>query len=323
MFTDNKSSSPTFRLGCTSDRIWNYVDLVRWLSNNQHRDITIAIDPEAICLHSLGLYDLLDSFKFGKVEIITANPFEFHERYSIVSIPFYTWMNLRPKIDSNLWQWNQKKIFFCLFGRPTAARLGIASWLRHHHAAQCHLHFSAAINDDAIEQFELDKLLTYDTALVKLAGKMIPDLPLLLGSSQNYTAFAGYDYNDTLTQLYQDIFVDVVVESHVKGRTFFPTEKVVRSMWMKKPFVVFASRDFLDYLHQMGFRSFSDFWPEIYDGYEGKDRMIRIITLLDSLAQKTTDELFEMYMQMQFTLDHNYNLLKFGEFNRSVELINE
>jgi NADP-dependent 3-hydroxy acid dehydrogenase YdfG len=72
--------------------------------------------------------------------------------------------------------------------------------------------------------------------------KLVNNLPILLKPCSNYTPTDGYDYQDPLSEVYKSILVDLVVESHVAGCTFFPTEKTVRPMLMKKPFVVFGYR---------------------------------------------------------------------------------
>ena len=52
-----------FIVHCANDKIWNLTDLIEFLANNQHSDIQILINPEAIDLSMLGLYDLLDCFQ--------------------------------------------------------------------------------------------------------------------------------------------------------------------------------------------------------------------------------------------------------------------
>jgi hypothetical protein len=165
---------------------------------------------------------------------------------------------------------------------------------------------------------ELDKLLQYDINSIEPAGALIKKLPLLLSSPDQYTTCNGYVFSDPLTTFYKDIFVDILSESHVAGNTFFPTEKTTRPMWLKKPFIIFASKDYLDYLHQMGFRTFSDFWDETYDGYEGRDRYLKILELIDTIAKKSRSELNEMYQAMKFTLDHNYNMLHTQAYNTNI-----
>lgn len=310
-----------YRVGCTSDKIWNMPGLIRYLSTNQGKSITLQIDPEAVCLRTVGVYDLLDCFRFQSVKILTRNPFESHDLYTIVHGQFDMWFYHQPQISVDLQAWNGKRVFLCLYGRPTAGRLALAAWLGEKCPDISHIHFSTGIEPDDLEQFELDKLLSYDHNMIEPVGKMIGRLPLLMGTSERRTAFHGYDYGDPLTKLYQDILIDVIVESHVKGLTFFPTEKVIRAMWMKKPFVLFASRNFLDYLHQMGFRTFSDFWSEDYDGFEGRDRLVRICKLLDHLAALDKKSLMSMWLDMQYSLEHNFNLLKNKQYLSQVTQI--
>jgi len=92
-------------------------------------------------------------------------------------------------------------------------------------------------------------------------------------------------------------------------------------MWLKKPFIIFASANYLDYLHQMGFKTFCNFWSEDYDGYEGRDRFIKILELIDNLAKKPAAELQEMYQSMQEILDYNYNLLLNQTYSTDITYI--
>jgi hypothetical protein len=309
-----------FKLGCTSDKIWNLKELIAYLFANQGKDIEIQIFPEAISLKDIGLYDLLDLFKFNQVIIHTYNPFEHHDKYKIIFKSNF-WFNKQENIDSELHNWNQEKLFFCLYHRPTASRLGLAGHLFMRHRNTSLIHFSAELDADNLMQFELDKLLTYCTTSVQDAGILINNLPLLLSSSNRYTYNRGYYFDDPLTNFYKDILIDVVVESHVYGNTFFPTEKTTRPMWLKKPFIVFGSKNYLEYLRQMGFRTFGDFWNEDYDGYEGPERFKKICELIDQIATKSHNELKTMYWDMTYSLDHNYRLLISQSYNtRIIEL---
>lgn len=309
-----------FTIGCTSDKIWNYNELLNFLIANQHNSIELNIQPEAICLENLGLYNLLDKFKFKQVTINTNNPLETNDNYTIVYKHNLTWFN-KVNIDTSLHTWNQSKIFYCLFGRPTASRLGIAAHIYTNHKDVSHLHFSATTDVDELHQLELDKLLQYDINSIEPAGTLIKHLPLLLSSPDQYTKYNGYVYSDPLTDFYKDIFVDILSESHVSGNTFFPTEKTTRPMWLKKPFIAFASKNYLCHLRQMGFRTFGDFWDETYDGYEGKDRYFKILKLIDSIAKKSKEELNDMYWAMKYTLDYNYDLLTTQKYNNKITKI--
>ena len=89
-------------------------------------------------------------------------------------------------------------------------------------------------------------------------------------------------------------------------------------MWLKKPFVVFASANYLEYLRQMGFRTFGDFWSEDYDGFEAGDRLSRIFAVLDFLAEMNQSDIRQMYWDMQYSLEHNFQLLQTQSYRYQI-----
>jgi len=322
----------TFTISCTNEKIWNMADLVQFLSAHQNQHIRLTFHPEAMCLKTLGLYDILDSFLFSQCDIYTENPFETHTRYNIVFPPdhlwAHRWIKRQPKIDSDLHVWTQKKLFLIFYRRPTANRIGIAGNLMHKYRDKSKMHFSWGSSLDELTMYEFDKLSGYCMESLRHAVDLVPHMPLEEYSDKNFSTVGGpsvpdgkpfvfdYQYHDDKgIEMYRDILVDLVSESHVMGETFYPTEKTFRPMWLKKPFIIFASRDYLCYLRQMGFRTFGDYWNEEYDGYEGRDRFIRIVELIDNLAAKSAAELESMYYDMQYTLEHNYNLLQSQCYN--------
>lgn len=305
---------------CTNDRIWNHCELLKFLCDHQHQHIELTLNPEAICAQTLGLYEILDCFEFASVIIGTHNPLEQHEKYLIK----YNKNNIFARADGSAaeqyWTWNRSKKFLTLYGRPTANRLGLAAHLLANHSEHTHLHFSADKDPDSLQLFEMDKLLNYDLGMIEPVGKLLQHLPCTVNSKQGYMK-TNYNYQDALTAMYQDALIDVVSEAHVHGNTFFPTEKTFRPMWARRPFVVFGSENYLVYLRQMGFRTFGDFWDEDYDGYQGRERLLRIIKLIDDLSKLSYNELETMFWNMSYSLEHNYNLLKNQRYTTKIERI--
>jgi hypothetical protein len=306
-----------FVISGVNDKFWNQFEFIKYLVANQHKVIELDIVSEAIDLENLGVYKLLDLFEFEQVIINTWNPLEKHSQYKInfqgptfcFTKNNYNGLKYVVDIDPKLHRWNQQKIFMCLYGRPTAGRLALAGELNKKYSNQSIIHFSCDTSDNSLTQFEFDKLLSYDIHSVKSAAKLLEYLPILQSSRDRYTQFNGYDYADPLTALYKNIFVDVVGETHVMGRTFFPTDKTTRPILLKKPFITFASRNHMAYLRQMGFHTFQEYWDEDYDGFETKDRLLRMYQVINNLASLPIDQLADIYQKMQPILDHNYSLL--------------
>jgi hypothetical protein len=71
----------------------------------------------------------------------------------------------------------------------------------------------------------------------------------------------------------------------------------------------------------MGFKTFYDFWDEDYDGYQGKERFSRILHLINDLSKKSIKELETMYWDMQYILDHNYNLLLTQQYKKQITYV--
>ena len=308
-----------YRITCTNDQFWKLDELLKFLVQNQRSEIVLTINPEAINLKELGLYKILDLFEFESVTIITANPFETHDKYNIICKNTFDFFMENVEIDPALHQWNKNKIFLTMYHRPIASRLGIAGHLFAHHRDISHLHFSFGNQDDDLALYEIEKLVSYDHSSIINVGNMIPHMPLEIGNRYGYSPDGRMsNFELVLREEYKRILIDVVGENHVLGDTFFPTEKITRPMWLKKPFVVFASKNYLAYLRQQGFRTFGDFWNETYDGYEGRERYLRILDLIDCIADHSYDQLETMYWDMQYTLDHNYNLLLNQTYNTTI-----
>lgn len=309
-----------FKLHCVNDQIWNMIELINYLVKNQQKDILIDIVPEAICLDNLGFYKILDCFEFERVLIHTENPFETHDRYQIVLKTRNEFIKESVSVDPTFHQWLKKYKFITVYGRPTASRLGLASYLFTNYHNSSKLHFHAGNSTDDYVLYEMNKLLGFDPRSVSRAISMSQHMPLLLESRDNYDP-KHYNFSDPITSHYQDCLVDIVSETHVSGNTYFITEKSTRPIWLKKPFVIFSAKNHLAYMRQQGFRTFGDFWDETYDGYEGRERYLRILDLIDWIAGQSYNQLETMYWDMQYTLDHNYNLLINQNYNTDITKI--
>jgi hypothetical protein len=307
----------------TNDCLWNLPELYSFLIENTHKKIRLVLNPESVCLQTIGLYDILDKFQFEQVKIYTKNSLEAHNNYDIVINNPFNFLQETPKIDFNLHTWNQTKIFMCLYGRPNANRLGILSYLNSRYKDISHLSCQGNVDDmNSRKLFELEKLFEFrKESLVEFAN-LVTAMPLKLSNKSNYS-FVKYNYEDPATQFYQDIFIDIVSETIGAGNSFFVTEKTVRPMLLKKPFIIFGTKNFLIYLRQMGFKTFYEYWDEDYDGFEKKDRFLKILTIIDSIGKKSKSELCAMYQDMQHILDHNYNLLVSKKYIKQITLVND
>ena len=108
----------------------------------------------------------------------------------------------------------------------------------------------------------------------------------------------------------------------IRNERFF-TEKTYRPLSMCQPFIFGGNSNMLHYLHNWGFKTFSDYWDESYDLIDNdEDRMAEIQNLILKLNEKSLEEIQSMYLDMIPILQHNYNNLKkldrFSEFQNSM-----
>lgn len=300
--------------------IWNYDELLQFLIQNQGQKIIIEIN-EGPCCKTIGLYNLLEKFNYNDVIIQTTNLIEQHNKFTIKTVAPFRFLTLDKETDySKFHTWDQTHIFGCFYNRPLWYRLGLASVLQHDYADQSVINVRCNPHDfDNRLLFEVQQLFeNHPQSHLKFAT-VSNAWPRQLETNDTYGFCTTNEHTDQLAYFYPGFLIDIVAETWAHGNCFFPTEKTIRPMLLKKPFIVFGGQDYLEYLRQMGFRTFGDFWDETYDGYEGADRYIRILELIDRLAEKSIDELEIMYWDMQYTLDHNYDLLVRQQFSKKIQ----
>lgn len=136
-----------------------------------------------------------------------------------------------------------------------------------------------------------------------------------------------YDLNQiylNLIPLFDNSFLHIVSETisdnyflYLKIRMDFMS-KVGRALVLQNPFVVVGNCGLLKELHKMGFKTFSDFWDESYDGIEDlNERMIAIKNLVKSIKDKTFDKQSEMMEKMFPIFEHNRKkMIELSELER-------
>ena len=294
---------------------WNRDSFIKFLIDNQGRSITITTSGEAPCLNTIGVYQLLEQFGFHDVSIHTSNFLESHQIFKIKT-GISQFLHVQNINYDKFHNWNQSKIFGCFYNRPLWYRIGLATNLQHTYASCSTINVRCDPSDiDNRMLFETQQLFeNHPDSFIKFST-VVNSWPIQLEPVDTYGFCNTVEHTNQLADFYPDFLIDIVAETWTAGTTFFPTEKTVRPMLLKKPFIIMGSRDYLCYLRQMGFRTFSDFWSEDYDGYEGKDRYVKILQLIDTISKKSKTELNDMYWSMQYTLDHNYNLLQTQSYN--------
>ena len=310
-----------FRILPDDNFIWNLSELIDFLIAHQNQDIVITNGTEGCCARTIGLYQWLDKFSFNSVTIETSNALEKHDRYKISYSKPWKFLEVDRPINQQFQTWNQKSVFGTVYGRPIWHRLGIVSHLLCVHPDISEVGCIGEVNHpDKRKQFELTKLWEHDVDSLKKFAQISSGFPYKHSDVDFYSGpYASTDRHLTYTEkVYKNFLIDIVSETFTSGDCFFITEKTVRPMLLKKPFITFASKHHLAYLRQMGFKTFHEFWNEGYDNADGVNRYQQICQLIDWIAQQSMDSLVDMYQRMQSILDHNYNLLMCRDYDTTI-----
>ena len=113
------------------------------------------------------------------------------------------------------------------------------------------------------------------------------------------------------SHLFENVFVNLVNETHQPDNTVFITEKTYRSINYCRPFIINGDPGSLQYLKEMGFKTFDKFWDESYDTEKHDHEKIKKITqLIQYICGLDHAQLMTLYESMLPTLKHNYKVLK-------------
>ena len=114
-----------------------------------------------------------------------------------------------------------------------------------------------------------------------------------------------------IEHFYADAFCDVVTETKYDHPLGNISEKTLKPIGYRKPFVLVAPPLCLEYLRTLGYKTFSDFWDESYDTETNHQlRLIKIFKLLEYINSKSITDLSDLYDAMQPVLEHNARLLE-------------
>lgn len=106
--------------------------------------------------------------------------------------------------------------------------------------------------------------------------------------------------------LYNQCWFEIVPETLYK-EGYFCTEKTVKPIATKTPFLVVSSKGYLAYLKSLGFETFNELIDESYDQHDSIE--VRISLMLDQVRKIIEHGSEKFYNDAKPILDYNYNHL--------------
>jgi len=216
-----------------------------------------------------------------------------------------------------------KKTFGIFIGRSNWARLGLASYMHTHYRDKISITFHYdPTNDFFNNNFGLEELVIKNWNQTSDVFQFLSHLPIKDPTHRSYPILwdrDGFDLDDQ----YRDVFCEIVCETYFTGRVFFFTEKLMRCILNRRPFIVQGPRYFLKNLKKLGFRTFEQWWDEGYSD-DTSDAMFESIKQnIDWISSQSDNTLHTWYHEMQPVLEHNFRVLQNLTNNKIVNTVFE
>lgn len=143
----------------------------------------------------------------------------------------------------------------------------------------------------------------------ELANKFLNEDRIL--DVPDITKIAGYGFEDS--SLYNNSFLSIVGESvfFQKDEDFksgYLSEKIWKPIGHCHPFVIVGPSKSLQYLKELGFKTFSPYIDESYDDIEDDTlRLVEIFKVLENFGNQSIDQKYEFLNKIFDILEYNYN----------------
>lgn len=154
-------------------------------------------------------------------------------------------------------------------------------------------------------------------------SKFLSRLPLILDGEEDNMQMCQ-DYNNKSRPFYTQSLVSIVTETNYYDREVSLTEKSFKPAKEKHPFIIVGVNGALKGMHELGFKTFNDFWDESYDDIaEPGERMRKLMDVVSYIGSWTDEQILEFRRNVKPILDHNYNVIRNASNIHAVNTITD
>ena len=113
-----------------------------------------------------------------------------------------------------------------------------------------------------------------------------------------------------LEEYYANSFCDLVAESRFTRPMGNISEKTLRPILYRKPFILIAPPKTLEFIKSLGFKTFDEFWDESYDDeFDHDTRLKKILEVIEYIDGMSIMDLRKLYNNMKSIVEHNFEVL--------------
>ena len=158
------------------------------------------------------------------------------------------------------------------------------------------------------DKWRMTKFLTYNC-------------PTTLDHPDGASATAG-NYWVSVKEHYLDTYVSIVNETGVGATYTFVTEKTIRPIICRHPFIVWGNPFTLQYLRSLGFKTFGWLFDESYDEETNTNKRCEmIISEIDRVNKLPIEEIHKLYYDNMDVMNYNYEQLKTIHIPLSTQIL--
>ena len=134
--------------------------------------------------------------------------------------------------------------------------------------------------------------------------------------------------HDTYTlgnmEIWQNTFLVVVTETSVESNMHI-TEKILKPMIGKRPYIVLGDVGLEDHLQTCGFKSFGKYFDTGFDKLPSfsMEKYVAICEIIEKITNKSEQELQDLYNDMRPTIEHNHENVKWFQEHNQLKIQNK
>jgi hypothetical protein len=145
---------------------------------------------------------------------------------------------------------------------------------------------------------------------VKELSKIYNQLPFVL-DTDNFDRFPVEDEVFDTVNWYNQTYISVVSETNFDNNIVHMTEKTIKPILFKQPFIVIGPANTLASLKQMGFQTFDKFWDESYDETEDSfERFSKIINTCTEISTWSEKKLQKFFRRSAEITEANFKIMQ-------------
>lgn len=165
-----------------------------------------------------------------------------------------------------------------------------------------------------------EKIGITDEELRTLEQKLPLKIDSLPESHVNHFRMTHDDQRE-LKEFYTKSLVAIITETLAYDEAVTETEKTLKAIAHKQPFILVAAPKALHYLRSHGYQTFSRWWDESYDNIEDHyDRMVAIGNVCKDIHSWDRNKRAQFLEETKGVLQHNYDKMKSTRLSRLPEM---